>query len=114
MTPGSGVSAHGVRICPGALDGLAALVMHESERNRLRKRQRALLLAASDMEQDKAAAQRLTIEEDGLLARALETAIAVSYMRPFTGGPPGRALYDRRSHHPESRRAGRRRMQTAV
>jgi hypothetical protein len=35
------------------------------------------------------ATQELTLEqEDGLLARALETAIAVSYMRPFTGDGP--------------------------
>jgi hypothetical protein len=43
------------------------------------------------MEQAIAAAEVLTLqEEDGLLARALATAIAVSYTRPFTGGPPGR------------------------
>jgi hypothetical protein len=64
--------------------------MHESERNRLIKRQTALLLAASDMDQAAAAARALQTEADGVLARALETAIAVAYMRPFTGRPPGR------------------------
>lgn len=64
--------------------------MHESERNRLVKRQTALLLAASDMDQAAAAARALQTEADGVLARALETAIAVAYMRPFTGQPPGR------------------------
>jgi hypothetical protein len=65
--------------------------MHQSERNRLRNRQTALLLAASDMEQAIRATQVLTLDqEDGLLARALETAIAVPYMRPFTGRRPGR------------------------
>jgi hypothetical protein len=64
--------------------------MHESERNRLTNQQTALLLAASDMDQATAAAHALVDEPDGVLARALETAIAVCYMRPFTGGPPGR------------------------
>lgn len=58
--------------------------MHESERNRLAKEQRALLLASSDMEQAAAAARALENEHDGTLARALETAMAVCYMRPFT------------------------------
>jgi hypothetical protein len=64
--------------------------MHERERNRLAKTQTALLLAASDMDQAAAAARVLQTEKDGVLARALETAIAVSYMRPFTGEAPGR------------------------
>jgi len=59
--------------------------MDQSERNRLRKLEQALLLAVSDMEQAIAAAQALTVETDGRRARALETAIAVCYMRPFTG-----------------------------
>lgn len=58
--------------------------MHESERNRIEKEQRALLLAVSDMQQAAAAARALQEEEDGTLARALETAMAVCYMRPFT------------------------------
>ena len=70
-------------------DTLGAVV-DESERNRLTKNQTALLLAASDMTQSIAAAKRLETEPDGDLARALETTIAVSYMRPFTGQPPGR------------------------
>jgi hypothetical protein len=61
-----------------------------AERNRLRNRQTALLLAASDMGASHTSDQELTEQEDGLLARALETAIAVSYMRPFTGRRPGR------------------------
>ena len=64
--------------------------MDQSARNRLIKRQTALLLASSDMDQAIAAARALGSESDGLLARALETAIAVSYMRPFTGRPPHR------------------------
>jgi hypothetical protein len=56
----------------------------ESDRDRLTKRQIALLLAASDMEQAAAAAHALTDEEDYRLARALETAIAVCYARAFT------------------------------
>jgi hypothetical protein len=58
--------------------------MHASERNRLLKLQRVLLLAASDMEQAAAAARALEKETDGTLSRALETAMAICYMRPFT------------------------------
>lgn len=58
--------------------------MHPSERNRLAKLQNVLLLAASDMAQAAAAARALEVEEEYQLARALETAIAVCYMRPFT------------------------------
>ena len=58
--------------------------VHESERNRLETAQRALLLAVSDMEQAAAAARALRDEDDGTLARALETAMAICYMRPFT------------------------------
>lgn len=58
--------------------------MHESERNRLIKRQQALLLALVDMSHAGAALQALEREhEDVNLMRALETAIAVSYARPF-------------------------------
>jgi hypothetical protein len=64
--------------------------MDESERNRLRNRQEALLLAASDMDHAAAAARALQTEADGALARALETAIATAYMRPFTGRRPRR------------------------
>lgn len=60
-------------------------VMHESDRNARLKRQKALLLAASDMEQAVAAARALQREHDDVwLMRALETAIAVSYARAFT------------------------------
>ncbi len=57
----------------------------ESDRNHVMKRLRALLLAASDMEQASAAAQALDAEStDVFLMRALETAIAVCYARAFT------------------------------
>jgi hypothetical protein len=60
-------------------------VVAESDRNRLLKIQRALLLAASDMEQAAAAARALEGEaDDHNLMRALETAIAVCYARAFT------------------------------
>src|SRR6478672_2194914 len=59
--------------------------LSESDRNHVMKRQRALLLAASDMEQAAAAAQALDAESaDVSLMRALETAIAVCYARAFT------------------------------
>jgi hypothetical protein len=59
--------------------------MHVSDRNRLKKQQRALLLASSDMDQAAAAARMLLGEEnDEARARALETAMATCYMRPFT------------------------------
>jgi hypothetical protein len=58
--------------------------MHESDRNRLKKLQRALLLAASDLEQAAAAARALDAEQSNLpLMRALETAIVVCYSRAF-------------------------------
>jgi hypothetical protein len=68
--------------------------MHESERNKLKKRQTALLLAASDMEQTVAAAHALAAEQEKDLARALETAIVVCYMRPFAGGDLGLSADD--------------------
>ena len=46
--------------------------------------QNALLLAASDMDQAAAAARALQDATDWALARALETAMAVCYMRAFT------------------------------
>ena len=59
--------------------------MHESDRNRLLKRQRALLHAAADMDQAIAAAHALEAESRHVaLMRALETAIAVCYARAFT------------------------------
>lgn len=64
--------------------------MHESERNARLKRQKALALAASDMNVAMSAAQALLdgIVDDhdtfGDLATALETAVVVSYMRAFT------------------------------
>jgi hypothetical protein len=59
--------------------------MRESDRNRLKKKQLALLLAASDRDHAEAAARALEIEAYNVsLMRALETAIAVSYMRAFT------------------------------
>jgi hypothetical protein len=58
--------------------------MHESERNHLIKKRRVLLLARFDMQQAAAAAKALNVEAyDVALIRALETAIAVSYARPF-------------------------------
>jgi hypothetical protein len=59
--------------------------MHESDRNRLKKLQTALLLAASDLYQAAAAAQALDGEADDLaLMLALETALVVCYARAFT------------------------------
>jgi hypothetical protein len=69
-----------------------------SERDRLTKRQRVLLLAASDMEQTIEAARAIqregeqdaTGQEPNVeLVRALETAIAVCYWRPFTNSSIG-------------------------
>jgi len=74
--------------------------MHESVKRKLLKDQRALLLGASDITQAIAAARALQVENDGTLARALETAMVISFMRPFTGtvrlpdgysAPPGAA-----------------------
>jgi hypothetical protein len=58
----------------------------QGKREGLTRRQQAVLLARNDMEQAAAAARALEQEEDMNLARALETAIAVCYMRPFTKG----------------------------
>jgi hypothetical protein len=48
------------------------------------RQQHAVLLGASDMRQAAAAARALEHESDGDLARALETAMMVCFMRPFT------------------------------
>jgi hypothetical protein len=58
--------------------------VHESERNWLLKLQRVLLLVASDIDQAEAAARALATQSEGVLARALETVMAVCYMRAFT------------------------------
>jgi len=59
--------------------------MHESEVNRYKKLQQVLLLAAWDMQQAEAAARALEAETESLpLMRALETAMAVCYIRAFT------------------------------
>jgi hypothetical protein len=55
-----------------------------ARRQELEKDVRRLILAASDMDQAAAAARSLQVETDGVLARALETAMIVSYFRPFT------------------------------
>src|SRR5438128_10835744 len=53
----------------------------------LQKKAVSLYLAASDMEQAIAAAKALDAESENLeLMRALETAIAACYARPFTKG----------------------------
>jgi hypothetical protein len=59
-------------------------MMDQSKRQRLQKEQRALLLGGSDMRQAAAAARTLEHEQDVNLARALETAMTVCFMRPFT------------------------------
>jgi hypothetical protein len=59
--------------------------MHESDLNRYKKLQQILLLAAWDMQQAEAAARALEAETENLpLMRALETAMAVCYVRAFT------------------------------
>jgi hypothetical protein len=55
-----------------------------AKRARLVRQQHAVLLGASDMRQAAAAARALEHESDGDLARALETAMMVCFMRPFT------------------------------
>ena len=55
-----------------------------ADRSQLEKDVRRLILAASDMDQAAAAARALEAESDGVLARALETAMVVCYQRPFT------------------------------
>lgn len=59
-------------------------MLNETERNRLTNEIRRLRLAESDMNQAAAAAQALRTEHlNGDLCRALETAIAVCYARPY-------------------------------
>jgi hypothetical protein len=63
-------------------------VTAEAKRTGLAKLRESLLLAAEDMEQAAAAAAALREDtsDDAAWRRALETAMAVCYMRPFTTG----------------------------
>jgi hypothetical protein len=61
--------------------------MKDDRRRELEKNVRRLILAASDMDQAVAAAKARQVELDGVLARALETAMVVCYMRPFKASP---------------------------
>ena len=59
--------------------------MHISERNRLEREKAALLFGAVDMQHAIAAARALEAQtEDVNLMRALEAAMAVCFMRPYT------------------------------
>jgi hypothetical protein len=81
--------------------------MHDAERNRLSKRVRALVLGARDMSQAGFAAERWEHEPDGRVRRLFETAMVVTYMRPFARStlltlsehvptdPEGRAVHER-------------------
>jgi hypothetical protein len=62
--------------------------MDEAKRKGLEKLKESLILAAEDMDQAAAAADALRIDTSGddAWTRALETAMAVCYMRPFTRG----------------------------
>jgi hypothetical protein len=62
--------------------------MDEAKRKGLEKLKESLILAAEDMDQATAAAVALRADtgDDDAWTRALETAMAVSYMRPFTTG----------------------------
>jgi len=62
--------------------------MDEAKRKGLERLKESLILAAEDMDQATAAAVALRTDtsDDENWRRALETAIAVSYMRPFTTG----------------------------
>jgi hypothetical protein len=62
--------------------------MDEAKRKGLEKLKESLILAAEDMDQATAAAVALRTDtsDDDAWTRALETAMAVSYMRPFTTG----------------------------
>jgi hypothetical protein len=61
--------------------------MDAKKKQGLEKKRLSLYLAASDMDQSAAAAGALAKEEDNVdLMRALETAIAACYGRPFTEG----------------------------
>jgi hypothetical protein len=67
---------------------LALPVMHESKRNKLERKLRACGLASLDMHEAGAAAEALDavggVPESEALVRALETAIVVTYARPFS------------------------------
>jgi hypothetical protein len=63
---------------------ITCVPVHISDRNRLEKERRALQFGVSDLDQARAAAQMLQNTSDLALARALETAIVVCFMRPFT------------------------------
>jgi hypothetical protein len=59
--------------------------MHESEKNRLEKRMKALILGAHDMREAGDAARHIERGSYGMpVDRLLEVAMSVSYMRPFT------------------------------
>jgi len=62
--------------------------MDEAKRKGLERLKESLILAAEDMDQATAAAVALRTDtsDDENWRRALETAIFVSYMRPFTRG----------------------------
>jgi hypothetical protein len=64
------------------------MTMSEAKRNGLEHLRESLLLAAEDMEQAAAAANALRTDtsDDASWRRALEAAMAVCYMRPFTSG----------------------------
>jgi hypothetical protein len=65
--------------------------MHETERSRLLNEFRRFRFAEGDMLQAAAAAEALLGEnKNGELCRALETALAICYARPFTGSGVGR------------------------
>jgi hypothetical protein len=65
-----------------------ALLMDEAKRKGLERLKESLILAAEDMDQATAAAGALRTDtgDDDAWTRALETAMAVSYMRPFISG----------------------------
>ncbi len=62
--------------------------MDEAKRKGLERLKESLILAAEDMDQAHAAANTLRTDtsDDPAWRRALETAMAVCYMRPFTSG----------------------------
>jgi hypothetical protein len=63
-------------------------VIHEAKRKGLEKLKESLILAAEDMQQASRAANALRTDtsDDEAWRRALETAMAVCYMRPLTTG----------------------------
>jgi hypothetical protein len=60
--------------------------MEDAKRRGLEKLKESLILAAKDMDQATAAALRTDTSTDEAWRRALETAMAAAYMRPFTTG----------------------------